>query len=188
MPKPRKASFEAFESIYGDRLPLSAPEPLVQGIQDQLIAEGLLSKDRIKRALTYHCDSLLYLMAVLTQPYRYGLDGQQGPAVTEAERAYSRERIIQKLAQEKKRERKRYDQYLDQVMATKSANKKRKQLNHEHGVIERKLKKMTNKFNHAQDMYDGLQRKLNSKIQTEKLSHNPPKVLVKKKRVLSKQD
>jgi len=186
MPKPRKASFEAFESIYGDRLPLSTPEPLDQGIQDQLIAEGRLSKDRIKRALTYHCDSLPYLIAVLTRPYRYGIDGQQGLAVTEQERAYSRERIIQKLENEKKRERKRSGQLLEQVMETKAVNKKRKQILHEYGVIERKLKKMTNKFNHVQNMYDGLQRKINPEAETNDPKTQEPKIKVKKKRELLK--
>ncbi|MEJ2682360.1 MAG: ProQ/FINO family protein [Gammaproteobacteria bacterium] len=94
MPRPSKGAFEALRNAYQDRIDFDTPMPLTRGTGEALIADGKLTQSRVRCALAYHTDSPEYLLAVLEQDRRAGLD----PAVTEpildSERAYTKKRVI----------------------------------------------------------------------------------------------
>ncbi|MEJ2742382.1 MAG: ProQ/FINO family protein [Gammaproteobacteria bacterium] len=186
MPAPRKGCFEALQKLYAGRLDFT--RPFSPGIRDQILAEGKISRDRLKRALAYHCDSVDYLQSVLLSDKRYGLDGEEGPAISAREREHAFKRMKKKITLERARGDHYARLYEAEARETKRHRKERKKINFDFGVLSRKLTKMTNKFDNSERQFVAFKRKMGLMDDAAAPAENPkpasvgPKVLVRKKR------
>lgn len=82
--------------------------PLKIGIQEDLIADEKLAKNKIKRALASYVRSPYYFRSLKEGADRIGLDGQASGAVTESEAEHAKLQLkeINKLRQQKQQEEK----------------------------------------------------------------------------------
>ena len=157
MPAPRKGCFEALKVLYEGRLDFTKPFSL--GLRDQILAEGKISRNRLKRALEYHCDSWEYLQAVLLGDQRYGLEGEVGSAITLKEKEHALKRIKKKITLERNRGDYFEKTTIEERKESKRHRKERKKINFDYGVMERKLKKMPNKYENAERHFYSFKKK-----------------------------
>ena len=80
--------------------------PLKIGIQEDLIADEKLAKNKIKRALASYVRSPYYFRSLKEGADRIGLDAQASGAVTESEAEHAKQQLkeINKLRQQKQQE------------------------------------------------------------------------------------
>ena len=187
MPAPRKGCFEDLKKLYEGRLDFS--KPWSPGIKEQILAEGKISKNRLKRALEYHCDSVDYLHSVLLESHRVGLDGELGPEITRHQKEYALKRLDKKVSIERERAQYFEVKSVTEAQESKRLRKERKKMRFDYGVMSRKLKKMSNKYENEVRQFVAFKKKIGvDEAPAAPLNPPPketgPKVLVRKKRRL----
>jgi len=100
--------------------------PLKIGIQEDLIADEKLARNRIKRALASYVRNPAYLKALVVGAERVGIDGQASGSVTEEEAAHATEKldqIKQERRERQKQERQQARQRAEQEKEERLSNK-----------------------------------------------------------------
>lgn len=98
-----RAANQAAVQMLMDTYPLTFSrenvKPLKIGIQEDLIADEKLARNRIKRALASYVRGIQYLKSMQVGADRVGLDGQPAGQVTEAEAEHAQAKLKQIQAQ-----------------------------------------------------------------------------------------
>ena len=99
--------------------------PLKVGIQEDLIADEKLARNRIKRALASYVRSPQYLRSLQSGADRIGLDGVATGQVSEEEAAHARDKL--KALKEQRREREKVERKDERAEQRKQAAKVKEQ-------------------------------------------------------------
>lgn len=99
--------------------------PLKVGIQEELIADEKLARNRIKRALASYVRSPQYLRSLQPGADRIGLDGSAAGQVSEEEAAHARDKL--KAIKEMRREREKSERKEGRKEERKQAVKAKEQ-------------------------------------------------------------
>jgi len=100
-----QAALEQLIEIYPQTFSRDDVRPLKVGIQEDLIADGKLARNRIKRALATYVRSFHYLRAVKEGVDRIDLSGEAAGQVTAAEAEHAAARLQEIQAQRKERQK-----------------------------------------------------------------------------------
>ncbi|MBR9885340.1 MAG: DNA competence protein [Oceanospirillales bacterium] len=92
--------------------------PLKVGIQEDLIADEKLARNRIKRALASYVRSPQYLRSLQPGADRIGLDGTAAGQVSEEEASHAREKL--KAIKDQRREREKTERKEERKQAVKA--------------------------------------------------------------------
>ncbi len=93
--------------------------PLKIGIQEDLIEDGKLARNRIKRALASYVRNPHYLRSLQTGAERIGLDGMAAGTVSEDEAAHARDKLKAMKAERRERQKVEREAERKQVQAAR---------------------------------------------------------------------
>lgn len=96
--------------------------PLKIGIQEDLIADEKLARNRIKRALASYVRNPQYLRSLVAGADRIGLDAQPAGTVSEEEAAHAKRKLDEMRQQRRERQKQEKDKAREQA---KNAQEKR---------------------------------------------------------------
>ncbi len=103
-----QAALQLLCDAYPEVFNRESMRPLKIGIQEDLVADEKLAKNKIKRALASYVRSPYYFRSLKEGADRIGLDGQPAGTVTESEAEHARQQLkeINKLRLQKQKEAK----------------------------------------------------------------------------------
>lgn len=125
--KNRAANMAALQQLmdaYPKTFDRNNVRPLKIGIQEDLVADGKVAKNKIKRALASYVRSLNYYRSLREDADRVDINGEAAGKVTKEESNHAREKLkeINKARQEKHKEQEREDRMskkLEQLVTKK---------------------------------------------------------------------
>lgn len=121
-----QAALELLIEAYPQTFSRDNVRPLKIGIQEDLIADDKLARNRIKRALATYVRSLAYLRSVQEGVERVDLNGQPAGVVTAGEAEHARARLKEIQAQRRERQKQQREQERQQRQREKEDRLNRK--------------------------------------------------------------
>ncbi|GAA0683881.1 hypothetical protein GCM10009104_06380 [Marinobacterium maritimum] len=121
-----QAALEQLIEAYPQTFSRDNVRPLKIGIQEDLIADEKLARNRIKRALATYVRSLAYLRSVQEGAERIDLKGEAVGTVTAGEAEHAQGRIKEIQAQRRERQKEQRDQEQQQRKRQKEERLNRK--------------------------------------------------------------
>ncbi len=119
------AALQQLSEAYPNTFDRKNVRPLKIGIQDDLVADEKLAKNKIKRALASYVRSINYLRSLQEGADRVDINGEPAGAVTaeEAEHAKGKLKEINQRRREQKKEQEKQDRMNSKLEALLSKNK-----------------------------------------------------------------
>lgn len=108
------AALQLLMDAYPQTFSRDAVKPLKIGIQEDLIADDRISRNKIKRALASYVRAPQYLRCLVEDAPRIGLDGQPAGTVSAEEAEHARERLKEFHQQRRQRQREQEKQAREQ--------------------------------------------------------------------------
>lgn len=121
-----QAALEQLIEAYPQTFSRDSVRPLKIGIQEDLIADEKLARNRIKRALATYVRSLAYLRSVQEGVERIDLKGEASGTVTASEAEHAQGRIKEIQAQRRERQKQQREQEQQQRKRDKEERFNRK--------------------------------------------------------------
>jgi ProP effector len=121
-----QAALQQLFDAYPDVFSRDNVRPLKIGIQEDLIADEKLARNRIKRALASYVRNPHYLRSLVAGADRVGLDGQPAGQVSEEEAAHAQAKLDEMRKQRRERQKQERDAARQQAQAAQEKRLNRK--------------------------------------------------------------
>jgi len=81
----------SYPSLFDNESPL----PIALGVKERILEEQPVSKSAIRRAIQFYCNNISYLKSFKSNTHRYNLDGSVATKLTDEDKSYAANKIVE---------------------------------------------------------------------------------------------